>query len=104
MTDETDSGEGETDTDGLVRKTIQASADTAEYDFLAIVAELEGKELDELPSLYDEVGHLIETLFQTPPSPESQFEMSFSYAGYRVTISHRGHIKLIPVKQSVEEG
>jgi len=72
------------DTEGIVRRQISPSASTAEYDFLSIVARLEKKEMDELPSLHDEVDHLMTRLFQTPPSPEARVEIAFSYAGYRI--------------------
>lgn len=101
MHDESDPVDEERTSEGFVSRTIPPSSDTSEYDFLEIVAELEDKELDELPRLYDEVGHFIETLFENPPSPESQFEMKFSYAGYRITINHQGDITLLPVKNTV---
>ena len=87
----------------FIKRQIQPAADTAEFDFLEIIAELEEKEMDELPPLYTELNDLISHLFQNPPSQESQAALSFSYAGYRVTITQQGKVELIPVKDSVEE-
>jgi hypothetical protein len=100
MTDENESDESYSGADGTVRTQITPDEEAAEFDFLEIVAELEGREMDELPSLYTEVDHLLETLFQTPPSQQSQVKISFSYAGYRITIDQQGGIELIPVKKS----
>ena len=87
---------------GFIKTQIQPAADTAEYEFIEIIAELEGKEMDEIPSLYKELDHRITILFQNPPSPESQVALSFSYAGYRVTITQQGMVELIPVKNTAE--
>jgi hypothetical protein len=40
---------------GFVKTEIQADSDTAEFDFLEIIAGLEEKEIDELPQLYTEL-------------------------------------------------
>lgn len=97
-----DRGTEAVDTAGIVRRQISPSPDTAEYDFLEIVAELENQEIEELPSLYREVDHLLETMFETPPSAESQVQIAFSYAGYRVWIDKQGAIELVPVKKSMK--
>lgn len=88
---------------GVVRDHITPDADTAEYDLLEIIATLEGKDIEELPSLYTQVNHFVESLFEDPPSPESQMEIRFSYAGYRITITQSGDVKLVPVKETIEE-
>jgi hypothetical protein len=106
-----DDGESENrdcgaDTDGgtdIVYDTIAPIESTAEYDLLELVADLEGVEIDELPSLYTQVGHFVETLFENPPSPESQMEITFSFAGYRITVMQNGDVKLVPVKETLEE-
>jgi|AntRauTorcE11898_2_1112593.scaffolds.fasta_scaffold23260_1 hypothetical protein len=94
------------DTDGgtdTVYAEIASDSSTAEYDLLEIIADLEGREIEELPSLYTEVGHFVETLFEVPPSPAAQMEIRFSYAGYRITIAQSGTVKLVPVKETLEE-
>ena len=92
-------------TDGgtnVVYADISPNSHTAEYDLLEIIAELEGKEIEDLPSLYTQVDHFVETLFKDPPSPESQMEITFSYAGYRITVTQGGSVKLVPVKETIE--
>lgn len=101
MGEETDAAAEDSNHQAFIKRRIQPSSETAEYDFLEIIAELEDADIDELPSLYHEVEHLVETLFRTPPSKESQLEVSFSYAGYRATINQRGDVALIPVKESM---
>lgn len=101
--DDTDDDTAGTDRDsGMVHEHITPDAGTAEYDLLEILADLEGKEIDEFPSLYTQVNHFVESLFDDPPAPESQMEIRFSYAGYRITITQRGEVKLVPVKETAD--
>jgi len=85
----------------IIYREISPEADTAEYDLLEILAELEGVDMDELPSLYTEVDHFVEALFEDPPSSSAQMEIRFSYAGYRITVTQDGGIKLVGVKDSM---
>ena len=93
-------------TDGgtdVVYADISPTASAAEYDLLEIIAKLEETEIEDLPSLYTQVDHFVETLFENPPAPESQMEIVFSYAGYRITVMQTGTVKLVPVKETTEE-
>jgi hypothetical protein len=94
---------GTDDDQNIVRAVVVPDSATAEYDLLAIVAELEGTEIEELPEFYRQVGHFVESLFKNPPAPEAQMQLEFSYAGYRITISQRGEITLMNVKRSMEQ-
>ena len=85
----------------IIYREIPPDSDTAEYDLLELLAELEGVEMDELPSLYTEIDHFVETLFEDPPSSGAQMEIRFSYAGYRITVTQDGGIKLVSVKDSM---
>lgn len=89
---------------GIVRMEIDPDPKTAEHDLLAVIADIEGVAIEELPSLYREVNHFVEQLFDTPPSTDAQMEISFSYAGYRVTLARSGSLKLVPVKDTIPDG
>jgi len=93
--DEADDADG--GPSGIVRAQLEPQSETADNEFLELVARLEGVDATELPSLYHEVDHAIENLFRRPPSPDAQMEISFSYAGYRATIDQRGNVRLIRV-------
>ena len=85
----------------IVTASIDPNPETAEYDLLAIVADLEDTEITDLPSLYEQLDHFVEQLYETPPSPKAQLELSFSYAGYRITLTQGGDVTLMNVKQSI---
>ncbi|WP_276257333.1 HalOD1 output domain-containing protein [Haloglomus litoreum] len=93
----------ETDDLQIVRRTIQPSCEAAEFELVELVAELEGCEADELPSLYDRIDHIVEYVFRNPPSSEAQLVVEFSYAGYRITIDQQGNVTLLAVKESAAE-
>jgi hypothetical protein len=89
------------DDDGVVRYVIDPDSRTAEFDLLSGIAEVEGVALDELPSLYATVDHFVEGLYDDPPASAAHVELSFSYAGYRVNVDQAGHVRLVPVKESM---
>jgi hypothetical protein len=86
---------------GILQFDIDPDPETAEYDLLAVLADQEGVEMDELPSLYETIDEFVEGMFRNPPSREAQLEMTFSYAGHRVTVNQSGHVTLVPVKESL---
>jgi hypothetical protein len=88
---------------GIVRAQVDPNPDTAEHDLLSIIADLEGVDIEALPSLYTEADHFVEMLFKTPPSDGAQMEIAFSYVGYRITISKKGQVRLVDVKASSVE-
>mgnify|MGYP000365614580 CR=1 FL=1 len=104
MVDEpTESDPPAQETTEIVKRRIDPDSGTAEYAVLEIVAELEDKEIEALPSLYEQVGHFVEMLFQDPPALEAQMEISFSYAGYRIRLTQHGQVTVLKVKNSIED-
>lgn len=55
------------------------------------LADLKGVETTELSQLYPCIDHLVDQLFESPPSPEAKTELTFSYEGFRITIYQDGH-------------
>jgi len=93
----------EDDEANIVRASIEPDPGAAEHDLLELIAESEGKAIEELPPFYDQVDHFVELLFKRPPSPESQMQIAFSYAGYRVTVNQKGEVTLLNVKRSMAD-
>lgn len=90
--------------EGLVRRRIDPNPETAEYDFLSIVADVEGTTIDDLPSLWEDIDNLVQHVFEHPPADDAQVEVSFSYAGYRVSVDQTGGVTLVPVKETLYDG
>jgi len=70
-----------------------------------IVAELEGKEQDELRPTYEHLDHLLQHIFEQPPVPEAQVEITFTYEDYRITVEQNGTARFVKVgDQNTKDG
>lgn len=96
-----DDDDGSAQENGIIKTQITPDPDTAEYELLEYIAEMEGVEIEALPSFYDEIDHFVERLFQQPPSAAAQVEITFSYAGYRIRLDWKGNVTLVDVKRSL---
>jgi hypothetical protein len=74
--------------------------DDPSYEVVTTVAELEGKEPDDLPSLYDTVDDLLDHIWMDPPTPAAQVQMKFTYAGYRITLNQDGSAEFLKIPSS----
>jgi hypothetical protein len=99
---EDETGAIDVDENGILQFNVEPDPESAEYDLLTVLAEHEGVGVDELPSLYSVVDQFVGEMFDDPPSESAQLEMTFSYAGYRVTVTQGGHVTLVPVKESMQ--
>ena len=73
---------------------VTPDVEEANQSLLRLVADLENCEVTDLPPLYDRVDHLAEHLFNSPPPPEAQAELEFSYVGYRIRIDQSENVSL----------
>jgi len=67
------------------------------YVIVETVADLEGVDSDELPSLYDTIDHMADNLFSDPPTARAQVQITFTYAGYRITLSQDGSATVLKI-------
>lgn len=88
------------DQPSIVVREVSTNPEDVEYELLELIAELDETEIEQLPSLYKQVDHLVEHLFRNPPVPAAQVELTFSYAGYRITIDQTGRVTVVAVKRS----
>lgn len=68
-----------------------------EVNVAEVISGLEDKEMTDLATLYDTVDHLIEHMYDSPPSPEAQVRMEFTYEGYRVVLNQDGFATFMKV-------
>lgn len=54
------------------------------------IADLSGSDEIELPQLYSCVNEMVEHFFRSPPPAKAKAELTFSYAGYRITLYQDG--------------
>lgn len=99
-----DTGTGDPEEARIVRRTIAPDPETPYFALLEIVAEIEGCEVEALPPLYERTDHLLEKLFDDPPSQKAQVELSFSYHGYRITMDQLGNVTLRKLVDDIDVG
>jgi hypothetical protein len=86
---------------GIYRGTITPEPEIAEYELIEVIAGIEDRRIEELPSLYDEVNHMISSMFKTPASDKAQVEVGFSFNGLRVHLDHAGNYEITDVKRTI---
>ena len=95
--DREDRDEGDDRDDRIVHRRIEPESGDADYRLLQLIAEVEGIDVTNLPPIYDRIDHLVTKMYENPPSPEAQAQLSFSYAGYRITLDQDGNVSLIKI-------
>lgn len=85
-------------TDDGVRTSFDPDQNQPNVDITEQVAELKGVDSDELSPLYDSIDHVVDNIFSSPPDPEADVEVSFSYEGFRITVSQDGTATFDPVE------
>ncbi|ELZ30087.1 hypothetical protein C474_12015 [Halogeometricum pallidum JCM 14848] len=87
----------ETPDDAIIQRQLQTNAEEPAVEVAKIVAELEGTAADQLGPTYVQIDHMLDHLFSNPPAPEAQVEVTFTYEGYRITVSQSGRAQFVKV-------
>lgn len=61
------------------------------------VADISGEDVMELASTWSKFDHVVDGIFDDPPSPDADVEVSFTYEGYRVIVDQDGNATYVPV-------
>lgn len=88
----------ETHDDEIVHRKLNTDRADPTVAIAEIVAELEGKQADELTVAYDCIDGMISELYSNPPAPEAQMTVEFTYSGYRITVEQSGAAKFVHVR------
>ena len=81
--------------DEVVVRQLDADANDPALEVAEIVAELEGADAARLQPTYDQLDHVLDHLFSTPPAPEAEIEITFTYEGYRITVEQNGRAEFV---------
>ena len=79
----------------IIHRQLDKVGENPASQVTEIVAELEGKEVNELAPIYDQMDDVLDNILSEPPSPEAQLVVTFSYEGYRITIEQNGHTRFV---------
>jgi hypothetical protein len=81
----------------IVRRQLDTEREEPVVTIAELVAELEGVRHDELKTTYEHSDHILGEIFATPPVPEAQVEITFTYEGYRITVEQDGSAQFVEV-------
>jgi hypothetical protein len=79
----------------IVHRELDVDAENPAVEVAEVVADLEGKSSSDLSSMYDCVDGVLDHLFSTPPSPEAQMVIEFTYESYRITVEQNGSAQFV---------
>jgi len=74
----------------IIHRELDTDGEKPAIQLAQAVAEIEEKDMTELPTMYNCVDGVLNHLFSNPPSPEAQMEIEFSYETYRISVEQNG--------------
>ncbi|WP_247730253.1 HalOD1 output domain-containing protein [Halovivax limisalsi] len=86
---------GDSSGDAVTRQFDTEKTDP-NVEVVSVIADIEDVPIEELPPLYDCIDHVLEHLYTNPPGDEADAEVSFTYYGYRVTVTQDGGARFEP--------
>lgn len=82
----------------IIHRELDSDGDDPAVAVVNAIAEIEGVETDELPMTYNCIDGMLTEMYSDPPSAEAQLQVTFTYAGYRVTVEQNGSAKFVQVE------
>lgn len=79
----------------VVRRELNTDGEEPATQLAMAVADIDGREVNDLASIYDTVDHVVDNIFSTPPSSQAQLEVSFNYEGYRISVDQDGTAEFV---------
>lgn len=79
----------------ILHRQLDPDGEAPEEQLLEALADIEETDVTDLPPLWNCVDGMLEHLFSTPPDPEAQMTVEFSYVTYRITIEQDGSIAFV---------
>ncbi|ELZ19918.1 hypothetical protein C475_21509 [Halosimplex carlsbadense 2-9-1] len=85
------------DGDRIVHREFDTDRDDPAIAVAEAVADLRGADTSDLSTMYDQVDHMIDHLFSTPPARDAQVQVEFTFEGYRITVDQDGSARFLAV-------
>ncbi|MFC7020580.1 MULTISPECIES: HalOD1 output domain-containing protein [Haloarcula] len=81
--------------DEIAHRQLEVNQHKPSVQIAKIVADLEGKQPEELTPTYEHLGNTIDEIFSNPPVRGAQVGITFSYEGYRIIIEQNGSAQFV---------
>ncbi|MFC7020576.1 MULTISPECIES: HalOD1 output domain-containing protein [Haloarcula] len=92
--DDSDSDDDAGPQERIIERQVDPVPGEANVRLLETIADVEGVDATDLPRLYPWLDEILKNLFSDPPADEAQTEVTFSYYGYRFTVTQDGRITM----------
>lgn len=76
--------------DRTIERRLDTDRESPALEISEIVAEMKGRDIEELTPIWDCLDGALDNVFSDPPTPDAELIVSFNYEGYRVTVSQDG--------------
>lgn len=75
-----------------VHRELETSADAADpaSQVAQMVADIEGRDMSEMATMWACTDEVLQHLFSDPPRAEAQMRVEFSYENYRIAVDQDG--------------
>ncbi len=81
----------------IIRQQFDPAETTPETAIVETVADLKDADPQTLSPLYSTVDDILANVFDNPPAPEAQVQITVTYEGYRITLSQDGAAEFVKV-------
>lgn len=81
----------------IIHRQLDTERETPVVGIAELLAEIENIPHEELTTTYEHLDHILDELFDKPPVPEAQVEITFTYEGYRINVEQDGSVQLIRI-------
>lgn len=81
----------------IVHRELDTTRQSPAVEVAEIVADLDGRDVADLATIWDCIDDMLANVFSEPPDPEAQVEVTFSYEGYRITVEQNGHAEFVSI-------
>ncbi|MFC6786342.1 HalOD1 output domain-containing protein [Halobaculum halobium] len=79
----------------IIHRKLETDVENPGVQIAEIVQDIEEKEATDLSTIYECVDGVLDHVFSTPPSPQAQMQIEFSYESYRITVHQDGEATFV---------
>ena len=79
----------------IIHRELETDVDEPVVQIAEIVADLEDVPHEDLTRTYDHLDHILTYVFENPPVPAAQVQITFTYEGYRITVEQDGSAQFV---------
>lgn len=79
----------------IIHRELETDVEEPVVQIAEIVADLEDVPHEDLTRTYDHLDHILTYVFENPPVPAAQVQITFTYEGYRITVEQDGSAQFV---------